>query len=214
MRRAAWAGIVVVACAHNGVDSMVEPRGDRDAEVEMQIILLETPFGDGPHQRERERAAAWLVAHAERAYPRVLALLDEDRAGVGVIDLLPSFDRAESIPSLTRLLAGPEHTAWTAGQALARHTNPEAGEALRRALSSPDPEVAIIAADALMTRNDRGDCAALATAVGAADARVRYHALQAAGRLRCLERSTLESLVRADASAEVRDLAARLLKQR
>ena len=192
----------------------MEPSSDRDEEVETQIMLLETPYGDGPHLRERETAAAWLVAHAERAYPRLLKLLDQDRAGVGAIELLPSFNRAESIPSLARLLAGPEQTAWIAGQALAKHPHETAGEVLRRALASPDLEVVIIALDALAIRGDPADCAAVASAAAAEDARVRYHAVQAAGTLDCLERSTLESIAHTDASADVRDLAARLLKKR
>lgn len=210
-RGAAWAVALLAACAHGKGSPMSEHGEERDQEVETQIMLAETPFGDGPHQRERERAAAWLVAHADRAYPALLARLDEEKAGVAVIELLPRFGRAESIPRLERLLAGPEPPAWAAGQALALHPQPAAGEALRRALASREPAVAGIAAEALGTRGDRGDCAALVRAAGAADTRLRYHAVQAAGKLGCLGRETLESLVRSDADADVRDLAKRLL---
>jgi HEAT repeat protein len=185
----------------------------RDREVEDHIMLAETPFGDGPHERERERAAAWLLDHAARAYPRLLAHLDEGRASVAVIELLPRFGRPESIPRLERLLVGPEPPAWAAGQALALQPQPAAGEALRRALASGEPAVGAIAADALGTRSDPGDCAALVAAIHAPDGRFRYHAVQAAWKVGCLGREALESLVHQDSDADIRGLAARLLKE-
>jgi HEAT repeat protein len=215
MRRAAWAALAIaVACAHGEADVMTGSAPNRDQEVETQIMLLETPFGDGPHKRERDRAAAWLVEHPDRAYPNLLALLEAGRAGAGVIGLMPTFDRKESIPPLARLLAGPEPVAWPAGQALARHTDPSAGAALRAALASPEPEVAIAAADALATRGDPRDCSALSGVLGARDARVRYHVVQAAATLGCLDAVRLESIARSDDSADVRDLASRLRERR
>jgi HEAT repeat protein len=185
----------------------------RDAEVDEQIAMLETPFGDGPHQRERERAAAWLVANADRAYPQLVARLDEGRASVAVIELMPRFGRVESIPLLERLVVGPEATAWAAGQALALHPQAAAGEALQRSLARPEPAVAIVAADALATRGDRNACPALVRLIDAPDARVRYHVVQAAGKLGCLAREALEALARADADPDVRGLATKLLNK-
>ena len=206
--------LLLLACGHRTADLMDSPtKHNSDPEVETQITLLETPFGDGPHQRERDRAAAWLVANADRAYPQILARLDEGRASVALIEILPRFERAESIPRLERLLMGSEATAWAVGQALALHPQPTAGEVLRRALGSPQSATAIIAADALATRGDPSDCAALATRLGAPHAGVRYHVVQAAGRLGCLSRAALESLASSDNDADVRRLAARLLER-
>ena len=214
MMRAAWATALLVACAHVETRPMDDHSNQsQDEEVETQLTLAETPFGGGPHQRERERASAWLIAHADRAYPRLLARLDQGRAGVALIELLPRFERVESVPRLERLLAGPEPPAWAAGQALARHPQPAAGEALRRALGHADAAVAAVAADALATRGDRADCAALVTATAAPDATLRYHAVQAAAQLGCLGWEALESLARSDGDAEVRGLAARLLEK-
>lgn len=184
-----------------------------DAEVETQIMLAETPFGDGPHARERDRAIEWLVAHADRAYPVLLARVSGGRASAAVIDLLPRFAREESIAPLEKLLSGPEPPAWAAGQALARHPQKAAGDALRRAIATRGA-AAVVAADALATRGDRGDCAALVAAAGASDARLRYHAVQAAGTLGCLGREALQSFERSDSDADIRGLATKLLAKR
>ena len=42
---------------------------------------------------------------------------------------------------------------------------------------------------------------------------MRYHVVQAAGKLGCLTRETLELLERSDADADVRGLATKLLEQ-
>jgi len=214
MRPGAWL-LLLIACGNRTIP-MKTPMHDhtkqtRDREVDQQISLLETPFGDGPHQRERERAAAWLVANSGRAYPQIVLRLSEGRASVALLELLPRFGRAESIPLLQRLLSGPQATAWAAGQALALHPQPAAGEALRRSLLRHDPVLAIIAADALATRGDRTDCAALTALIDVPDSRLRYHVVQAAGKLGCLTREALQALARGDADADVRGLAAKLL---
>jgi HEAT repeat protein len=208
---AAAVSLLVAACAHERGVSLARDERKSDTEVETQLALAESPFGDGPHRRERERAAQWLLEHADRSYPVVLRRLEQGSAGAALVELLPRFDREESIPRLERLLSGPEPPAWAAGQALARQSQPAAGEALRRVLDDADPKVAAIAADGLGTRGDRGDCAALVAHVDSPDARLRYHVVQAAGRLGCLAPADLESLSRADADADVRALAARLL---
>jgi HEAT repeats len=203
-----------IACAYGTTSmqiSMDEPsKHRRDAEVDTQIALLSTPFGGGPHQQERERAATWLVANAHRSYPQIMADLVAGHGGVALVELLPRFGRAQSIPILEHLLTGPEATAWAAGQALALHPQAEAGEALVRSLAHQATAVAVIAADALGTRGDRSMCPALLERIHATDPQVRYHVLQAAGHLGCLPRQRLEALARSDTDADVRDLATRL----
>jgi HEAT repeat protein len=184
---------------------------ESDRDVETRIMLLDGPFGDDPHVRERARAAEWLVEHAERAYPMLITWLETGRAGAGAVALLPRFARLESIDTLTRLLAGPEAIAWQAGQSLAQHPQPSAGQALRQALTHPDATVAMVAADGLGTRGDRGDCAALSERLGAAHAGLRYHVLHAAARLGCLRREAIGQLARTDPDAQVRGLASQLL---
>lgn len=209
----ATTALLVAACAHDTGANMARDATQSDREVETQLALAESPIGGGPHARERERAAQWLVEHADRAYPAVLGRFDQGRAGAALVELLPRFDREESIPRLERLLSGPEPPAWAAGQALARQSQPAAGEALRRALDHADPKVATIAADGLGARGDRADCTALVAHVASTDARLRYHVVQAAGRLGCLARADLESLSHDDADDDVRALATRLLSE-
>jgi HEAT repeat protein len=192
----------------------MEPSSEQDEQVETQLMLLDTPFGSDPHLRERDRAADWLVAHAERSYPRLLALLDEGRAGAGAIELLPRFARPESIPRLARLLQASGSATWAAGQALGQHADEAAGEALRAALASSDSDVVVAALDGLTTRGQAADCAAVTHALAADDERVRRRALQSAEALGCLERATLESIAGTDASPDVRSLAAQLLAAR
>src|SRR5206468_11993254 len=117
------------------------------------------------------------------------------------------------IAPLERLLSEPEGTAWAAGQALALHPQRAAEEALERALASPEAETAMVAADALGTRGDAGTCAALRRRIDAADARVRYHVVQAAGKVGCLKREQLEALGQHDTDADVRGLAMTLLEK-
>jgi hypothetical protein len=193
---------------------MVDTDVNRDAEVETQIMLLELPIGGGPHDRERERAAAWLLQHADRAYPRILASLTDGTAGANVIAVTARFNRKESIPPLAKLLFGQGSTAWIVGHALAQHTDPTAGEALRRAVVSSNSEVAVAAADALGTRADPGDCGVLMQALATGDASVRYHVLQAASPLGCIQPDLLKRMAREDEDADVRDLASRLLGNR
>jgi hypothetical protein len=211
VRHSIWLALLLAACAPKKAGSMAED--GKDQEVATQIMLLETPFGDPQHLRERDLAAAWLVANSQRSYPRLLAGLEDASAGPAILELIPRFQRAESIPLLKRLMAGPEPPAWAAGQALALHPQPEAGVALRQALESPNPGVVVIAADALGTRGDLNDCAALAKILNAANPRVRYHAVQASAKLACLKRDVLEGMARSDVDADVRSLAAQLLSR-
>jgi HEAT repeat protein len=203
--------IAAVACGQPRAKGVTEMAGGLDAEVETQIMLLQSPFGDPPHVRERERAGQWLVTHADRTYQRLLAMVGDATAGPAVVELLPAFGRAESVPALEALLEGPERIAWVAGQALARHSGSEALLALRRAVRGQGADVVIAAADGLAERGDKAACADLAAALGHADQRARYHAVQAAARLACLSRHQLEEIARSDASEDIRALAAEVL---
>jgi hypothetical protein len=186
-------------------------RSQADPDVETQLMLLQTPFGGGPHQRERERAAAWLVEHAERAYPALFALLEQGRAGPAVVALVPAFGRAESVAPLARLLARGDG-AWGAAQALAGQPQAEAGEALHAALSSDEPDVVVAALGGLAARGDESDCRAVTGALDHANARVRLSAVRAATSLGCLDRPALQRVARDDADEQVRQAAADALE--
>jgi HEAT repeat protein len=181
-----------------------------DQELETRIMLLQSPFGGAPHEHERQQAADWLVAHAARAYPRLLAGLAAGMLGRAVIQLMPRFGRAETIPVLERLLWGSELFVEAAAQALALHPQREAGEALDRALARPEPGVVKAAADALVTRGDRAHCPTLIAALKTPEPIARYHVVLAAGTLGCLQPAELATMSRTDPDPEVRELAAKL----
>jgi HEAT repeat protein len=191
--------------------------GGASGELERAILLLQDPFGDEPHSREQEGAVRYLLAHPEAAHPLLLELLRSHRATnpYAVLEALPRFGLPESVPVLNDVLeSGPENLSGAAADALARHPLPAAYEALVRALRHPVNAVVVAAAAGLMTRGDTAACPALREVVGHADPVVRYHAVQAAGRLGCLDRDTLAALARRDRDQDVRELARRLMRDR
>jgi HEAT repeat protein len=174
-----------------------------DSELELQLMLVESPFGGDPHRREAEAAAEWLLARPERAYPRLLARAAEGSATPALVELLGRFGRADAVPVLAGLLGGPELVAAAAADALAHH--PAAADALRAGLRRGG-EAAARSADALAARGDAGACPDLLAAARDPDARVRYHAVQAAVRLGCPD---AVALAESDADPDVRALARR-----
>jgi HEAT repeat protein len=150
-----------------------------DHDVETQLMLLETPFGGGPHDRERQRAAAWLLANSERAYPVLLARVRERRAGAAIVELLGEFGRADSVPLLADLLDADEPMGRAAAQSLASNADPSALAVLREGLGKGGDR-AVRCADALGARGDAAACPELRAAAAQSDARLRYHAIAAA----------------------------------
>jgi hypothetical protein len=200
---------LIAGAAHEGIAQMSQAA---DRELETQLLLLQDPHGDPQHQRQRAQAAQWLLAHAERAYPRLLQLA---RAGnLSAIDLVPAFARPESVAVLAALLGEPERTAWTAAQALARQPGTAAIEALCTGLRVTSPVSIAAAADGLAARRDPQACAALRAAVSVPDAGARYRVIRAAAELGCLVPSELQKLASDDPSDDIRALASKLLGPR
>lgn len=179
-------------------------------ELESRLALLELPLGGDPDIREKERAAAWLLDHADDTYPELLTRAQDGRAGPATVELLGRFGRPDSVPVLAGLLAIDDIQGVAAARALTTHPAPEAHDALLEALRAGGSP-AVLAADALGARGDDRACADLAQAATDADARLRYHAVQAAGSLGCLTPERLQELEAADPDPDVRDLARRLL---
>lgn len=180
-----------------------------DSEVDSHIQRIETPFGGDPHLRQSEQSRQWLLAHEQAAFPRLLGRAAE-AGNPALYEMLAQFGRPEAIPLLAQVLdAGGPH-ADAAARALARHPQAAAGKALRAALAQPDPAIAIAAADGLLLRADRRNCPALRARLTAPDDIVRYHVLQAAGRLGCIGPEALELFAERDPSEDIRGLAAAL----
>lgn len=184
-----------------------------DDEVEKQIRALLSTRGHEAHRREHDRALGYLLAHADEAHPRLLALLDPSGyVPVAAVNAIPLFGRAESVPVLERLMReGAELISMSAGQALGRHSLPAAREALLRGLEADREETKVAAIDGLMTRNDKSVCEALHPLVGHQNYEVRYHAVKAAAALGCLTAEELREIAANDSEEDIRDLAASLM---
>lgn len=196
------------------VNSDAEPMA---SELELNIQALLAPYGDVGHLRDRERALAYLLAHADEAHPRLLGLLSPSsdcRNQDAVINALPSFAKPESIPVLEEVMQmAPEAISLSAGQALARHPDQAAAEALIRGLGSSRNDAVISSADGLLIRGEKSSCGPLMEIMDHPDREVRYRALQAAGGLGCLTKVQLQHLAANEPEQMIRDLAIKLLQE-
>jgi hypothetical protein len=183
-------------------------------DVERQIRALVSLGGHDADRRERDRAVAFLLAHADEAHPRLLALLDPESGyvPVSVVNALPLFGREEAVPVLDKLMrGGAELISLSAGQALARHPHSAALEALVRGLEDSRDETKVAAIDGLMTRGDKSVCNALRKLLDEASYEVRYHAVKAAGNLGCLSSEMLRQIAANDVEQDIRELASSLI---
>jgi HEAT repeat protein len=163
---------------------------DESVEVDRQIQALLAPSGDPQYRRERAEALEWLLAHAARAYPKLRAIVDAPVPPVLAVLALARFQRADSLPSLERVLReGDDATVVVAAQALAELRVPEALTTLERALQDGRDQVVASAADALADRGDRLACPSLSAARAHPNAEVRARLLAARKHLRCPPRS-------------------------
>jgi HEAT repeat protein len=167
-------------------------------DIELHLRFLMDPFGDEPHRRQRELSVHYLLAHADRAYPRLLQALQANPVALNspsIIEVLPLFARSDSVPILEDIMRrGVEQVSSVAGQALGRHPDAGAKDALLRGLKSRHAEVIAAATDGLMVRGDPSACSDLKLLVRHENPNVRYHAAHAASKLGCLDRSEIEEL--------------------
>ena len=165
---------------------MSEPQSEPPSEIDRRIDVLLTPSGDPQFQYYKGEALAWLLAHADEAHPRLMALCEDVEPPGVLIEALPQFGRAESVPVIERALRGAsDPSTVVAAQALARHPHPSARVALEHALGDPRDQVVASAADGLAARGDRAACPALEGARGHANAEVRGRIDKARGAIGC-----------------------------
>ncbi|SRR5216683_3079731 len=187
-----------------------------NGELEQNIRALLSSRGHEADRREHDRALAFLLAHPDEAHPRLLALLDPQSAAVPVaaVNALPLFGLADSVPVLEKLMReGAELISISAGQALGRHSRPEALEALLRGLEDGREETKVAALDGLMTRGDNSVCPVLQKLLDHSSYEVRYHAVKAAGKLRCLTSENLKQIAANDNERDIRELASTLMSE-
>lgn len=182
-------------------------------ELERQIRALVSPGGHEADLRDRDRALAFLLAHPDEAHPRLLAMLDpQGYVPVAVVNAIPLFGRAESVPVLDKLMReGAELISMSAGQALGRHPHPESLTTLLRGLAHERDETKVAALEGLTTRGDRSVCSALRPLLDHTSYEVRYHAVKAAALLGCLDAENLKQIAENDTEQDIRDLASSLM---
>ena len=157
------------------------------SEIDRHIYVLLTPSGDPQFQYYKAEALNWLLAHADAAHPRLMALCEVDEPPGVVLVTLPRFGRPESVPVIERALRGaPDPTTVIAAQALAEHPSPSAREALERALGDARDQVVASAADGIAQRGDKASCAALRVALSHRDHEVCQRVREAMEALGCL----------------------------
>jgi HEAT repeat protein len=155
-------------------------------EVDTALAMLLRPSGDAGAARERAEALEELLAHADEAHPRLVALAGAESPPALVLAALPRFGRGESVPVLEQALRrGPAPTTVVAATALAEHPAVGAREALERALEDSQAQVVASAADALGERGDANACAALRAVLDHDDPDVVERVLVAMAELGC-----------------------------
>ncbi|HKE25423.1 MAG TPA: hypothetical protein VKB88_23855 [Bryobacteraceae bacterium] len=188
------------------------------ADIDRAIAVLAAPLGQPGDDDSRRRALDFLLSRADEAHPRMLAALDASGRSAApqfLVLALPAFARAESIPPLESILnnAG-EADAMVAARALAAHPASAARETLLRALGSEHEPSAAAAADGLLLRGDPSVCRELLRFTNHRNREIRYHALQAAAGLGCIDDNTISLISARDADEQIRELARRLLDER
>jgi hypothetical protein len=158
--------------------AMTEPD---EITVQLNRLLSE-------HVAEGETAAAWLIAHAADAEPRLRRLIAEGAPTYPrrSYPTLARMGRPESVPVLAEIMnKGPDGPAFYAAQALGMHPHADAHAALLSAVRGPDRRACTHALDALPAQAAPWACADVIGRVGDPDPEIRRHAELARGRLGC-----------------------------
>lgn len=159
---------------------------DQLSQIDHNIQVLLAPSGDPEFRAYRAEALDWLLAHGDAAHGRLLALAEGDNPPAALLEVLPRFGRAESVPVLERALRrASDPNTVTAAEALAQHPLPAARTALERALSDPRDQSVASAAGGLATRGDSAACPALRKARAHPNAEVRGRIEEALRALGC-----------------------------
>lgn len=172
-----------------------------------------TPHGNSADRAYRDRAIAELIAaHPDEARTRLLDALRRDPNGLqapAILDLLPHFGGAETVPVIAAALGSPdEMVAQYAGRALGRHPDPSAVTALRAALASPAPSVVAAAADGARLRRTRELCDSLRARADVSEAIARYHVINALLSCGCVAADERRTLAAAETDPDIAALLA------
>jgi hypothetical protein len=181
------------------------------AEIDRQIAAMHIRAGSPPDLRERERALTWLLQNAQASFPVALAGAEAQPDDIVLLDLIGRYRRPEATAVLLRAFANAR-TRLIAASGLGMSTDPAARLALRGALDSADPGEVTAALSGLGASGDAGACRDITAKLHAADADVRWMAVEVGARLACLDRATLVGIARDDLDPNVRALATEKLR--
>lgn len=206
-----WFRIALLAAAQTFA-STASTMSPADSEVIRQLAALHIRAGSPPDLRQRDRALAWLLEHADRSFPVALSHAEAAPQDVVLVDLLGRYRRPEATAVLRSAFAH-EHTRPYAAAGLGLSPDPAARAALRAALDGANPGEVVAALAGLGASGDPAVCTDVAPRLQATNAEVRWMAVDVGARLACLDCATLERIARNDPDASVRLLASEHLKK-
>lgn len=191
-------------------DTLIAPA---DEEVERNLAQARIRAGSPPDVRERDRAIAWLLSNADRAFPEVLRRAEASPEDAVMIDLVGRFRRPEAVPLLERAFAQGDRVRPYAAAGLGQSSAPAARAFLVQTLSSSVPAEVAAALGGLEATRDLAVCPDVRTRLDAEDAEIRWSAVHAAASLGCLSAAEIAAIAQGDADAAIRQLAADLAKR-
>jgi len=174
-----------------------------DPDVLRELAAMHIRAGSPADLRQRDRALAWLIEHADRAWPTVLARAEEAPQDAVIIDVLGRLRRPEATALLRRAFAH-ERTRGSAAAGLGMSPDPAARAFLREALTSPQPADVVGALAGLGASGDRTVCGDITPQLQSANAEIRWTAVDAAMKIGCLEAAALDRIARDDPDPDVR----------
>ena len=174
-----------------------------DPDVLRELAAMHIRAGSPADLRQRDRALAWLVEHADRAWPTVLARAEDAPQDAVLIDVLGRLRRPEATALLRRAFAS-ERTRGAAAAGLGMSPDPAARAFLRETLTSSQPPDVVGALAGLGASGDRTACGDVMPQLQSDNAEIRWTAVDAAMRLGCLDAATLDRIARDDPDPDVR----------
>jgi hypothetical protein len=176
------------------------------SELEDNLAAARLPGGAPPDLRRHENALAWLLAHPEEAFPRVLAAVESDPSDVVLVDLLGRFRQPGATHALKAAFAAGDPARRYAAAGLGQSPDPAARAFLMATLDG-DRGAVVAGLAGLGVSGDPSACAAVRSKLGAVEGEVRWAAVDAGKRLGCVTPAELKRIALEDADPDVRKLA-------
>lgn len=178
-----------------------------DPDLERELAGLHQRAGSPADLRRRDTALKWLLLHSERAFPVALARAEATPGDLPLLDFIGRCRRPEATPFLIKAFAVLA-TRPLAAAGLGQSPDPAARQALHAALRSSRPGDPAAALAGLGAGGQTEVCPEVITRLHAADAELRWVAVDVGLRLGCIDEATRQTLARDDPDDAVRRRAA------